>query len=694
MVQKEKYSIDSHVKFVKGVGPKKGSVLNRAGIHTIRDLLYHAPRRYLDRTEVMPIGKLAPNMDATVLGTVESYGSKYISRGRRQYLVYVSDGTGTLELIWFRNVQFLEGLFSEGDALYISGKTTKLTYPQMAHPEFEFVSDRDEPLHTLGLIPIYPTTAELKDNYLDSRGFRRIIRAALDRYESAIEEDLPAGILEKPGGMPLAEALRNIHFPESEEKLRQSRRRLAFSELFYMELLLAIRKYRSLRLERGIKFNKPGSLVKDLGGSLPFELTASQRKVLKEIYSDMTSNKTMRRLLQGDVGSGKTIVAALSCALAIENGYKAVIMVPTEILAEQHYINLSRLFEKVGVDVLLLTGGVKEKAPIYEKLKLDRPCLAVGTHALIQEKVDIRRLGLAVIDEQHRFGVRQRVELISGSESADLLVMTATPIPRTLAMTLYGDFDYSVIDELPPGRQPVETVVLPEEDQRRVMDEIKLHLENGNQVYIVYPLVEISEKQDLQAAVDAYERLSRGSIAEYGVGLLHGRLTTNEKAEVLGLFNAGKIKVLVTTTVIEVGIDSPQATLIVIVGAERFGVSQLHQLRGRVGRGSKKSVCILKLTGNLSVEGKQRMKAMESTNDGFRIAEYDLQIRGPGEFFGTRQHGFPEFRFADISGDVELIGSARKAAFELIGNDPHLRSTENLPVRIHLARYYADLISR
>ncbi|MBD3168127.1 MAG: ATP-dependent DNA helicase RecG [candidate division Zixibacteria bacterium] len=683
--------IDGDVQYVKGIGPRKGDVLKKHGIKTVRDLLFYIPRKYLDRTQITKIGDLAPDREGTVLAEVESYGFKYTRGRKRLYLVNVTDRTGILELIWFRNTKYLDGLFEEGDVLYISGKTGKTVFPQMAHPEFEFLSDDKDPLHTLGLIPMYPTTAELKKFHLDSRGFRRIIREALGDYYDHIGEDLPENIRKKLKLQTQAESLHQVHFPESEEALERAKKRMAFAELFYMEIMMAIRRHRIRVASRGIEFDKPGALVAQIGKSLPFKLTSAQRKALGDIYGDMTSGNCMRRLLQGDVGSGKTIVAALASALAIENGYKAAIMVPTEVLAEQHYINMKRLFADFDIEVILLTGNVKDKTAVYDRLAGGKECLIIGTHALIQSGVNIYKLGLAVIDEQHRFGVRQRVDLIEGNRRADLLVMTATPIPRTLAMTMYGDFDYSIIDEMPPGRLPVKTMVASDGSERQVFDAIMEHVRRDEQVYVVYPLVEISEKQDLQAAVDAYEKLKHGKIGECGIGLLHGRMSSEEKEQALREFSSGKIKVLISTTVIEVGIDSPNATLMVVIGAERFGLSQLHQLRGRVGRGKNKSTCILKLTGNLSDEGKQRIQAMEATNDGFRIAEFDLQIRGPGEFFGTRQHGFPEFKFADITGDYRILDTARKAAFDIIEKDPKLSGAENRIIYDNLAKYYSGV---
>lgn len=682
--------INSDVQYVKGIGPKRAEILKELGISTVRDLLFYIPRDYLDRTKLKRIDQLQPNEKATVMAEVESYDIKYRRKGGPIYITNVTDRTATLELVWFRSIKYVDGLFEEGDLLYISGKTSKMVYPQMPHPEFEFVSDKSQPIHTKGIVPLYPTTAKLKEINLDSRGFRRIIAAALEKYSASIEDELNEDILREFDLMSLRDAISTIHFPESKEALQRARNRLAFSELFYLELLMAIRKNRYKMAQEGIRFRKPGELVKELGQSLPFELTKAQRNVISEIFKDLSSGYCMRRLIQGDVGSGKTVVAALAAVYAMENGCKAALMVPTEILAEQHYINLRKLFSALELETLLLTSGTAGKDSVREKLEGETSCIVIGTHALIQKKVRINKLGLAVIDEQHRFGVEQRLQLLENNRNTHLLLMTATPIPRTLAMTLYGDYDYSVIDEFPPGKQPVDTIVIEEGGERRVFKEILKTVERDEQVYVVYPLVEMSEKVDLRAATDAYEKLNRGPLSRYGIGLLHGRLTTEEKEQTLNAFNRGAIKILVSTTVIEVGMDNPRAALIVVVGAERYGLSQLHQLRGRVGRRGLKSRCILKITGNLTPEGKQRIDAMVSTNDGFAIAEMDLKIRGPGEFLGTRQHGFPEFKFASISSDIELMKDARKSAFKLIEEDSKLKEPQNQVIREHLKRNYKD----
>ncbi len=680
--------IDDDVTFVKGVGPRRASVLKKHGISTVYDLLLYTPRDYIDRRNITPINQLTPNTKATILAEVESYGMKFIRGGKKMYIVNVTDKIASLELIWFRNVKYFEGLFKEGDLLYISGKTSRTVFPQMVHPEFEFLFKGKEPLHTIGLVPLYPTTAELKKISLDSRGFRKIIKSALNKYIDALPDDLNPRIEKTANLISHKDAISLIHFPKTHKEIASAKRRLAFSELFYVELLLALQKRRNKLLRNGIKFKKAGELVSRLGKYLPFKLTSAQRRVIKDIFKDMNSPRVMRRLLQGDVGSGKTIVAALSCALAVENGYKSAVMVPTEVLAEQHYINFAKLFNRLKIETTLLTKSSRNKNEIYEKLKSDKECIVIGTHALIQEKVDINRLGLIVIDEQHRFGVRQRLDLISQNQRADLLVMTATPIPRSLAMTLYGDFDISIIDEMPPGRKRIKTLLAQEGSEHLIFDKIFDYAKRGEQVYIIYPLVEKSEKIDLRAAVDAYEKLKKTTVGKFGIGLLYGKMDMAEKSEVLDKFNRGEIKILISTTVVEVGIDSPKATLMVIIGAERFGLSQLHQLRGRVGRGESKAECILKLTHPPSDIAKQRIQAMLSSNNGFEIAEFDLKIRGPGEFLGVKQHGFPNFKFADITSDMELLRQARESAFQLISEDPKLELPENQTIKDYLRKRF------
>jgi ATP-dependent DNA helicase RecG len=679
MAQGESKSVlASPVQYLKGIGPKKAYALSQVGVETVEDLIYYLPRKYLDRSSFTPINQLKINSPATVIGQVEALG---IARGRKlTFRVILKDETGFLTLVWFANQRFMQKVFQPGDTVIVSGEVRLYNGLEMAHPEYEIVSGNGENLiHTGRVIPLYPSTAGLKKVFMDSRGFRRVLKPALDKVLKHISESLPEFITKEQNLMPLRQALENVHFPESMEMAEKAHQRLAFDELFYLELMLALRKKNQQKPEIGITFKRPGELVKVLLANLKFELTESQKKVLREIVADMTSSKPMSRLLQGDVGSGKTIVALIAVLIAIESGYQGAFMAPTEILAEQHFINFHRLLEQLGVKVALLTSSVTkgEKEEILEEIAAGQIDLVVGTHALIQEKVQFNHLGFCVIDEQHRFGVMQRGLLKQKGEVPDILIMTATPIPRTLALTAYGDLDVSVIDQMPPGRKPVETILRSEKDLPEVYNILQKRITEGRQVYIVYPLIEETEKLDLKAATEGYEKLKKDIFPHSRLALIHGRLERRQREEIMNKFRQGDYDILVATTVIEVGLDIPNATVMVIEHAERFGLSQLHQLRGRVGRGADQSYCFLIAQWPLSEEAKIRLQAMVTTTDGFKIAETDLQLRGPGEFFGTKQHGLPELKVADLVRDMKLLLLAREKAFNIVQQDPNLNLPEN-----------------
>jgi len=686
-----KNQIESPVQYLKGIGPKKAEVLSSVGIKTIEDILYYLPRKYLDRSTFTPINQLQPNTQATVIGKVEALG---IKKGRKNtFQVILKDKTGYLTLIWFANLKYVQDAFEAEDVVIASGEVTFYNGLQMAHPEFEIISGNgDELIHSGGVIPVYPSTARLRKLNLDSRGFRRILKPFLERVEQMVEETLPQPIVSEQHLMPLSWALKNIHFPENLNAAEQARQRLAFDELFYLELMLALRKKRLVESVEGIPFQKPGSLIKQLLNKLLFKLTESQRKVLREIANDMMSKKPMNRLLQGDVGSGKTIVALISMMMAVESGYQAAFMAPTEILAEQHYLTIHKLAEELGIKIVLLTGSVpkKEKDVILGQISLGEASLVIGTQALIQEKVKFYRLGLAVIDEQHRFGVMQRALLKQKGHQPDVLIMTATPIPRTLALTAYGDLDVSVIDQLPPGRKPIETILRDEKTRPEVYRFLDKKISSGRQVYIVYPLVEETEKLDLKAATEAYEKLKKEVFPNRRIGLIHGRIKNSDREAIMQKFRKGEFDILVSTTVIEVGVDVPNSTIMVIEHAERFGLSQLHQLRGRVGRGAEQSFCFLMANYPLSMDAKERLQALCSTTDGFKIAELDLKLRGPGEFFGTKQHGLPELKVADLIRDLKFLYEARRWAFKIIEEDPFLLKADNRLLRTHFLRRYKD----
>ena len=561
----------------------------------------------------------------------------------------------------------------------VSGTVTLYQGKQMTHPEFEILSGEDDELiHTGRVVPLYPSTAELKKIHLDSRGLRRIIKFALNHVAASIPEVLPSSVRSSNQLLSRASALQNIHFPETMKMAREARRRLAFDELFFLELSLALRKNQRLERTDGIVFPRANGLIRQLLDELSFELTAAQKKVLHEIRADMKRKEQMNRLLQGDVGSGKTVVALITMLIAVQNGYQAALMAPTEILAEQHFLTLKALLDTLGIEPALLLGGMRKS--IREKslaaIKSGRAQIVVGTHALIQESVSFDRLGLVVIDEQHRFGVIQRAALRDKGLHPDVLVMTATPIPRSLSMTIYGDLDVSVLDEMPPGRRPIRTERHDDRHRDRVYRFLDEQMEQGRQIYVVCPLVEQSEKLDLKAAEDMAQKLREKVYPHRTVDLLHGRLSSREKEKRMKAFAGGRTDLLVCTTVVEVGVDVSNATVMLVEHAERYGLAQLHQLRGRVGRGQEQSYCLLMASYPLSDEAKLRLQTLCRTNDGFEIAEVDLRMRGPGEIFGTRQHGLPELKVADLVDDVDLLRQARREAFGIVERDPQLNDPQ------------------
>ena len=656
---------------VKGIGAKRAAVLNEVGIHTLGDLFYYLPRRYLDRSRTLPMARAPIGQEVTLIGHVRQ--TRYVPGRKPRFVLVVEDETDDIACTFFQGGRYLQRNFKEGDELAISGKVDLFQgRRQMVHPEYEFIrTNEDDLLHTGGIVPLYTSSADMKERGLRNRGFRRMMHGALEVFADQIEDGLPVAIRQRQGLGELGDSLRKVHFPTSMDEVAVARRRLAFGELFDLQLRLARLRKKRLEQHEGIAFSESQKLVPELLASLPFELTAAQRRVGAEIYADMESPQIMNRLVQGDVGSGKTLVGLGAILMAVENGYQAALMAPTEILAEQHYINIKTLVEPLGLTVVFLKGKQRQalRRELLTAIESGVAHIVVGTHALIQGDVHFARLGLAVVDEQHRFGVVQRGALYKKGEKPDLLVMTATPIPRTLALTLYGELEVSVIDELPPGRQPIRTALRAPDRRDAIFEFAGAEARQGRQVYVVYPLIEESEKMDLKSAVEAYEELCHGHLAEFEVALLHGRLAAEEKAEVMDDFKKNRIQVLVSTTVIEVGVDVPNATVMIIEHAERFGLAQLHQLRGRVGRGGEKSFCILVSYASAGAElsdSRERLETMERTQDGFEIAEKDLQIRGPGEFFGTRQAGIPEFKVADLIEDEDLLQSAREEATRMV----------------------------
>lgn len=682
----------SDVRFLKGIGPAKAKILGEHNISTVFDLFFYIPRKYLDYRNILPINKIKEGETVTVIGEVTSFGFMY---GRkRRYIVNIMDQTGHLELVWFSGYKYLEKLFEEGDILSVTGKIGFYDGYQIAHPEFEIISGKDdEPIHTQRIIPVYHETAILKQVKLHSRGLRRIIKYALDQLQQISCETIPDELRHKFKLLGLREAISQVHFPASLEMAEKGYSRLAFEELFYLELLLAARHRKRATQEPGIAFPPPKILGRKLLDNLSFEPTGAQKKVLREIYADMAKPHPMNRLLQGDVGCGKTIVGVLTILGAIESGYQAAFMVPTEVLAEQHGFGLAKILNGLNIRIAVFTGSTlgKKRKKIIEAIAAGDIDIVIGTHTLIQEKVQFKELGLIVIDEQHKFGVAQRGILQKKGLSPDTLVMTATPIPRTLAMTLYGDLDVSIINEMPPGRSPVKTSFVPTEKRTNMYNFIYEQIKLGRQAYIVYPLVEESEKIDLKAATESYERLRSETFPDLKLALLHGRLKGAEKNQIMLAFKAGQVDIIVATTVVEVGLDVANVTIMVIEHAERFGLSQLHQLRGRIGRGKFQSYCFFLSEASLSRDAEARLSILCKTNDGFKIAEADMAIRGPGEIMGTRQHGLPELKVAKLT-DAEMLSLARQSAFEIISDDEALLKPQNKLLREVLIKKYGKKI--
>lgn len=681
-------ALETPAQYVKGVGPRRAEILARLGIQKVEDLLYHVPRRYVDRGKIVTIKDLTVGEHQTFFGRVVTHGVYRTKSGEPVFSLAVEDDTGVITCRWF-NQPYLARVFRTGDEYAFSGDVDYYRGLQMLHPEYEKARDLDQLLHTGRVVPIYRLTEGISQKQM-----RRIISNALDLALPAVEETLPEYLVKRKGLLSLGEALGEVHFPESRERGEEARSRIVFEELFYFELLMAMRKSKLVAPRADIRFTGGEKLIHQLLRRLDFELTAAQKRVLSEITGDMRGDQIMGRLLQGEVGSGKTIVAVMAVLLAVESGYQAAIMAPTEILAEQHYILVKELLKDMDLNLVLLLGRMSrsEKEKIYGLLESGEASIVVGTHALIEETVHFKSLGFVVIDEQHRFGVVQRAKLRRKGFSPDFLVMTATPIPRTLSLTLYGDLDVSVIDELPPGRKKVVTRVVGEGKRSKVYDFVREEVSKGRQCYVVCPIIEESEKLDLRAAQDEYERLKKDVFKDLRVGLLHGRMKSSEKEKSMHDFRTGHIDILVSTTVIEVGVDIPKATTMIVEHAERFGLAQLHQLRGRIGRGADRSVCVLMTGTAVSREAKERLEAIAATTDGFEIAETDLRLRGPGEFFGTRQHGLPELRTADLAGDSRVLLEARDEAFSIYGEDPQLLSEKNKTIRkVFLSRYKESL---
>lgn len=685
---------DQPIQYLKGVGPKRAVLFGKLGIETLEDLLLFSPFRYEDRTALKKIAHLQAGEEQTILAEIKAISLVETPRRRMKIVdIAVIDETGLLHAKWF-NQPYLKDLFKRGEKIMLSGKVRANYYGgyhlEMESPQYETVDEEETQIHMGRIVPVYHETKGLT-----SRQIRSLLKQVLNQYAVKIPDVLPSLLIRKYNLISLSQAILGLHFPPSDSSLPQLNAgrspfhlRLSFDEFFLLQTGLALRKKKFSTQETGIAFQTAGSLPDRLRGLLPFRLTSAQEKVLAEIKGEMASDRPMNRLVQGDVGSGKTLVALMSILTALENGYQAALMAPTEILAEQHFLSIRGYLEQLGRTATLLTSEMRKKAKgeIVEGIGAGQYDLVIGTHALIQEGVQFKKLGLVVVDEQHKFGVLQRAKLAGKGYRPDVLIMTATPIPRTLALTLYGDLNISIIDELPPGRSPIKTFLYYGKQRERAYSFIEKELSKGRQAYVVCPLIEESEKSDLKAALELSALLRKERFPHRRIGLLHGKLKREEKESIMRAFKEGRIDLLVATTVVEVGIDVPNATVMLIEHAERFGLAQLHQLRGRVGRGSEQSFCLLAAEYPLSEEAKRRLDAMVKSNDGFKIAEIDLEIRGPGEFFGTRQSGIPELRIANLMRDTPILEAARREAFAWIDRDPNLTEPESRPIRTLMER--------
>ena len=730
------YDLSALIQYARGVGPKRARLLNKLGIHSIEEALFCFPRRYEDRRQIQKIAQLRPGNELrTVFGTVKACGVTITPKQRSKiFELMISDETGQFTAKWF-NQAYLKKIFKTGKHVVLSGKISMKRYGglEMVQPEYEIL-DRGEHegelLHTGRIVPIYPLT-----DGLYQKDMRKIMKTLVEQYGPSLEENLPEPLRRRHHLLPLSEALQRIHFPDHSDNIdllnsekSPPHQRMIFDEFFLLELGMGLKRYHTQAHEKGIAFHFEGVLERYLRDSLPFSLTSAQNRVISEIQKNMRTSRVMNRLLQGDVGSGKTLVAFIALLSAVEAGYQGAIMVPTEILAEQHFRkifdDLERLNEFIAqkgdmgleklreaqqpdlyssarsdrISASLLTGGMKKREREEQLRQIERGeiDIVVGTHALLQHDVNFHNLGLVVIDEQHKFGVMQRAGLKAKGYNPDVLIMTATPIPRTLSLTMYGDLDVSLLDELPPGRTPIITQRFYDKNRERAYRLIQREIERGRQVYIVYPLVEESEKLDLKAATEMSQHLAQDIFPQYRVGLVHGRMKAAEKEEQMQAFKNLRLHILVSTTVLEVGIDVPNATVMLIEHAERFGLSQLHQLRGRVGRGAKQSYCLLMTAYPMSNEARQRLDAMVESTDGFVIAERDLEIRGPGEFFGTKQSGLPDLNVANLIRDIRLLEEAREEAFAIVQQDPGLSLPQHRPIKDALEQRWQkslDLIS-
>ncbi|NLE33659.1 MAG: ATP-dependent DNA helicase RecG [Bacteroidales bacterium] len=692
--------LDSEIKFLPGVGPKRAELLQaEAGINTFRDLIWYFPYKYVDKTRFYKITELDTNMQyVQIRGKISRFSAEGGGRGRRLTADFYDD-TGVVKLVWFKGHKWVLNTYKPEKEYIIFGKPTLFSGAfNIVHPEIEEVEKREARIAS-ALEAQYSTTEKMKDHFLHSKTIARLMAKLFTLPGLRFPESLPPSITSPMKLMSLADSLYHIHFPDSNADIEKARFRLKFEELFYIQLNLLRYKGNRAKSTHGFLFSVVGERLNSFyANNLPFSLTEAQKRVVREIRADLGSGRQMNRLLQGDVGSGKTMVALMSMLIGADNGYQSCLMAPTEVLAIQHYNSVSRFVKGIDANVALLTGSTKrsERARIEKGLLDGSIDILIGTHALIEENVRYSNLGLVIIDEQHRFGVAQRAKLWQKSDCPPhVLVMTATPIPRTLAMTLYGDLDVSVIDEMPPGRKPIKTMAFTDAEREKVFGFMRRQIEDGSQIYVVYPLIKESESLDYKDLEDGLESMARAFPApQYCISVVHGRMTTRDKEISMNLFRRGQAHIMVATTVIEVGVDVPNAGVMVIESAERFGLSQLHQLRGRVGRGADQSYCILMTSHKLSADATERINTMIATNDGFEIAEADLRMRGPGDLEGTQQSGMAfDLKIADLGKDGQILNLARSRAAEILADDPELSASENSILKINLKRLFGKKYS-
>ena len=694
---RKKNSLQDSLQYIKGVGPKRAMLLEKLGLKTIEDCLYFLPFRYEDRTQVRKIAELVPGERVTFLGEIVDTGTTRAGPRRKIFEALVKDETGTIRARWFQfHEQYMTAKFPVGSRVVFSGKPEYSRYQggglEVIHPDAEPVTGDETETPEMGrIIPVYHTTEGLH-----MKSLRAILKNVIDGYADLEEEILPEEIIRRHQFPARADAIRSVHFPQPELPVKDldhfrtpAQRRLIFEELFLIQLGLGFKRKHAQQTAHGKAFTTRGPLIAKFIKLLEFELTGAQKRILGEVMDDLEQDRPMNRLIQGDVGSGKTVVALICLLTAVENRTQAALMVPTEILAEQHFLNIEPFCRKLGISIELVTSALsaREKKAVQKKIADGEIQIVVGTHALIQKTIQFHNLGLAVIDEQHRFGVLQREAIGKKGTHPHILIMTATPIPRSLALTLYGEMDVSFLDEFPPGRQPIVTRLFYESKREQAHAILQREVDKGRQAYVVCPLIEESETLDLKNAMDVQEYLQNDLLPDRVVRLIHGKMKKEERQRIMSEFLAGKIHILVATTVIEVGIDVKNATLMIIEHAERFGLSQLHQLRGRVGRGKHASQCLLIAYPPFSEEGKARLEAIQKSGDGFVIAEEDLKIRGPGDFMGTRQSGMPILRAANLIRDIKILESARKEAFALIDRDPGLKNPEHRNLRQSMHQY-------